>query len=58
MAIFGDMSILLFSVVLHQNQTRITFRNKQNVRQTSNAHISEARQVANFTSDRYGFVIL
>ena len=49
-------------MVLHQNQTRIAFRNKQNVTQTSNAHISEMRQdikisstylesVGNFTSE-------
>ena len=56
-------------MVLHQNRTRIAFRNKQNVMQTSNAHISKTRQdikissayfesLANFTSDRCGCVIL
>ena len=59
----------MICMVLHQNRTRIAFRNKQNVTQTSNAHISETRQdikisstyldsVANFTSDRCGCVIL
>ena len=56
-------------MVLHQNRTRIAFRNKQIVTQTSNAHISEMRQdikisstylesAADFTSDRCGCVIL
>ena len=56
-------------MVLYQNRTRIAFRNKQNVMQTSNAHISETRQdikisstylesAANFISDRCGCVIL
>ena len=56
-------------MVLHQNQTRIAFRNKQNVTQTLNAHISETRQdieisstylesVTKYTSDRCSCVIL
>ena len=56
-------------MVIHQNRMSINFRNEKNVKQTTNAHISEMRQdinipstylesAANFTADRCGFVIL
>ena len=56
-------------MVIHQNRTSIKVRNEENVKQATNAHISETRQdikissaylesAANFTSDRCGFVIL
>ena len=53
-------------MVIHQNQTSIKVRNEENVKRTTNAHISETKQAikisstylesaANFTSDRCGF---
>ena len=55
-------------MVIYQNQTSIKLRNEENVKQTTNAHISKMRQdikissikesAANLTSDKCGFVIL
>ena len=56
-------------MVIHQNRTSIKVRNEENVKQATNAHISETRQdikissaylesAANFTPDRCSLVIL